>query len=336
MIVGQREFLESGICRCRKRIGMNRKRTAYEQKKGEKRMTLQQMKYFVAAGESGSISEAAKRLYAAQSSVSSAIKEVESQYHVVAFRRESKGVSLTSEGEELMLEFTGILNRLDFLEKKYSEKNYSQCGFSVSAQHHICGLDSLVRLLLELQEENDNYKLGFHECKTVEVLERVEKGMDDLGIIFFAEKSKGQMIQELRNRGILFNHIAYRKAHIYLCDTHPLAQETEIHLEDLKEFPFITYDRRADSNPAYTEMLAHYQNVRKIISVSDRAAAYSLMRACHGFVVGSGYHSLDTQYRDILAIPIYQGENLEIGWIIKNNYQLSELAQKFVNYLFCE
>ena len=100
-------------------------------------MTLQQMKYFVAAGESGSISEAAKRLYAAQSSVSSAIKEVESQYHVVAFRRESKGVSLTSEGEELMLEFRGILNRLDFLEKKYSENRDSSGGFERISVYHI-------------------------------------------------------------------------------------------------------------------------------------------------------------------------------------------------------
>lgn len=297
-------------------------------------MTLQQMKYFVTVAESGSISEAAKRLYVAQSSVSSAIKEVESQYHVMAFRRESKGVSLTSEGEELMLEFKGILNRLVFLEKKFSERDYSPYGFSVSAQHHICGLDSLIRLVTEWNEQN--YKIGFYECKTVEVLERVEKGMDDLGIIFFSEKTKGQMIQELRNRGILFNHIAYRKAHVYLCDGHPLANEKEIHMEDLKGFPFITYDRRADSNPAYTELLVHYQNVNQIISVSDRAAAYSLMRACHGFAVGSGYHSLDKQYDDIRAIPIYQGEKLEIGWIIKNNYQLTEPAQRFVDYLFCE
>lgn len=40
-------------------------------------MTLQQIRYFISVAESGSISEAAKRLFTAQSSISSAIKEIE-------------------------------------------------------------------------------------------------------------------------------------------------------------------------------------------------------------------------------------------------------------------
>lgn len=43
-------------------------------------MTLQQMKYFVAVDDSVSISEAAKRLFAAQSSVSEAVRVVEGQW----------------------------------------------------------------------------------------------------------------------------------------------------------------------------------------------------------------------------------------------------------------
>lgn len=43
-------------------------------------MTLQQMRYFIGAAESGSISEAAKRSFTAQSSISGAIKEVENTY----------------------------------------------------------------------------------------------------------------------------------------------------------------------------------------------------------------------------------------------------------------
>ena len=57
-------------------------------------MTLQQMRYFIGAAESGSISEAAKRSFTAQSSISGAIKEVEN-YGITAFVRDSKGVRLT-------------------------------------------------------------------------------------------------------------------------------------------------------------------------------------------------------------------------------------------------
>lgn len=48
-------------------------------------MTLQQIKYFINVAESGSISEAAKRLFTAQSSISSAVKEIENTYGITAF-----------------------------------------------------------------------------------------------------------------------------------------------------------------------------------------------------------------------------------------------------------
>lgn len=41
-------------------------------------MTLQQIRYFIAVAECGSISAAAKKLFISQSSISEAIKEIES------------------------------------------------------------------------------------------------------------------------------------------------------------------------------------------------------------------------------------------------------------------
>ena len=80
---------------------------------------------------------------------------------------------------------------------------------------------------------------------------RVERGLDDLGIVFVTEYSKGQMMQELRNRSIIFNHITYQTSHVYICQNHPLAGSREIDMEDLIQYPFITYDRSSDTNPAF-------------------------------------------------------------------------------------
>ena len=54
------------------------------------------------------------------------------------------------------------------------------------------------------------------------------------------------------------------------------------------------------------------------------------MRTNQGFVVGSGYHTADKAYEDIRAIPIKDGVNLEIGFIVKENYLLSDIAQRFI------
>ena len=47
-------------------------------------------------------------------------------------------------------------------------------------------------------------------------------------------------------------------------------------------------------------------------------------------MVGSGYHTADNAYGDIRAIPIKDGVNLEIGFIVKGNYLLSDIAQRFI------
>ena len=163
-------------------------------------MTLQQMRYFIGAAESGSISEAAKRSFTAQSSISGAIKEVENTYGITAFVRDSKGVRLTRSGEELLIEFKGILNRLDYLDEKFNGSKDRPLGLSVSSQHHICGINSFVSIIKSLNTGAGPYHCGFHECRTSEVMDRVERGLDDLGIVFVTEYSKGQMMQELHSK----------------------------------------------------------------------------------------------------------------------------------------
>ena len=138
-------------------------------------MTLQQIKHFINVAESGSISEAAKRLFTAQSSISSAVKEIENTYGITAFIRESTGVRLTRSGEELLIEFKGILSRLDYLDEKFNGSPKRPLGLSVSAQHHICGMASFVSFINRLNESYGSYHCGFYECRTSEVLDRVER-----------------------------------------------------------------------------------------------------------------------------------------------------------------
>ena len=160
-------------------------------------------------------------------------------------------------------------------------------------------------------------------------MEQVEKGLADLGLIFFAEPSKSQMVQELRSKGMIFNHMAYQRAHVYLWEGHPLAGQKEICLESLVDYPFITYDRVVNANPAYTELVVPYYMIHKTISVSDRAAAYSIMRCSQGFAGGERLPFSGSGLQRYTAIPIENGVSLEIGWILRSSYVLPEAAERF-------
>ena len=65
-------------------------------------MTLKQLQYIVTVAEEGNITNAAKKLFIAQPSLTSAIHELENEYNITIFMRSNKGIKLTSEGEEFL------------------------------------------------------------------------------------------------------------------------------------------------------------------------------------------------------------------------------------------
>ena len=62
-------------------------------------MDTRQLKFFVACAKAGSISEAARKLYSTQSTVSKAIKNMEETMGIRLFDRLPRGISLTAQGQ---------------------------------------------------------------------------------------------------------------------------------------------------------------------------------------------------------------------------------------------
>ena len=63
---------------------------------------------------------------------------------------------------------------------------------SVSSQHHICGMNSFVSIINSLNTGAEPYHCGFHECRTSEVMDRVERGLDDLGIVLLQNTARAR------------------------------------------------------------------------------------------------------------------------------------------------
>jgi DNA-binding transcriptional LysR family regulator len=71
--------------------------------------TFRQLQYFVAVAEQGSVSGAAQKLSISQSSVTEAIKELESDLGVLLFERHSRGLNTTYKGHQFLRHAKGIL-----------------------------------------------------------------------------------------------------------------------------------------------------------------------------------------------------------------------------------
>lgn len=62
-------------------------------------MTLQQLKYAITVAQTGTITEAAEKLYISQPSLTNAIHELEKEMNIEIFTRTNKGIIVSKDGE---------------------------------------------------------------------------------------------------------------------------------------------------------------------------------------------------------------------------------------------
>ncbi len=81
-------------------------------------MELEQLRIFAAVAESGSFTEAAKKLYISHSTTSRAVSALENELSLELIRRGNKISGLTEAGELLYKESRELLLKADELEEK--------------------------------------------------------------------------------------------------------------------------------------------------------------------------------------------------------------------------
>ena len=294
-------------------------------------MTFQQIRYFIAAAELGSISETAKQMYVAQSSISSAIRDIESHYGVQAFVRTAKGVCLTEDGRDLLSGLRVITKQMEMLDKSYAKDVHKSEGLSVAAQHHVCGFDAFEKVIAA--ERSEYFRFNYVECCTSEIYESVRSGRADLGILFLTAPFQKNAMMEIEQRDLVFQPLYTEKTNAIFHSSSPLAELSSIRYDDLQDYPCLTYDYFGGSNPIHSSSILRF--TRKI-GVGDRACAYALMRSMHAFLVGSGYRPKDPAYREILVRPIADGDDILIGWICRNQFRPNAITQRFLEELKTE
>ena len=59
-------------------------------------MTLKQLRYITVVADTGNITDAAKKLFIAQPSLTASIQELEKEYNITIFNRSKKGIEINS------------------------------------------------------------------------------------------------------------------------------------------------------------------------------------------------------------------------------------------------
>ena len=290
-------------------------------------MTLKQILYVRAVSKAGSIGKAAEALFISQSSLSESIQNLEREYDMVLFERTSRGISLTRQGEEFLKDTQLLSNIYQDLDDKYKNRKSDREHFCVSSLHHVSGIDAFEHIVSQPKNQ------GYFEGNMDQVLQDVETNRSDVGVLFFTSDSRSTIIKACNRRNIFFQHMKYDLLHIYVHKSHPLAGRGSVTLAEIQQHPFISYEECHPSSARFTPTRRQWDPQQQIISVSDRAMAYSVLALGSAYVTGSGYLTQEDCRRSLVTAPITDLGQIEIGYICNPARALSELALEYIEWL---
>ena len=293
-------------------------------------MTLQQLKYALTIADCGSMNEAAKQLFISQPSLSETMKELETEIGLDIFLRSNRGIVITPEGEEFLGYARQVTEQFGLLQSKYIDKKVKE-KFSVSTQHYTFAVKAFVETVKQIGMEQ--YEFAVHETTTISVIENVKNFKSEIGVLYendFNEKVLNKMFKE---NGLEFVELFSCDTFVYLWSGHPLAKQAVITMEELDEYPCLSFDQGKNNSLYLAEEMKSTYEYRRLIKANDRATLLNLMIGLNAYTLCSGIICEDLNGNDYKAVPLKETEKMRIGYIKRKGAKVSHIGELYIEEL---
>ena len=294
-------------------------------------MTLTQLPYAITIAGAGSMNEAARALFLSQPSLSSAMKELEEEIGVRLFLRTNRGIALTPEGEEFIGYARQVVEQYSLMESRYIKKEKIKKKFSVSMQHYTFAVKAFIEMVKQFGM--DEYEFAVYETKTYEVIENVKDFKSEIGILYlnaFNEKVLKKIFSEYN---LEFHEILKCGIYVYMWKGHPLAKRKEVTLDELDEYPCLSFDQGKNNSFYFAEEVLSAYEYKRLIKANDRATLLNLMVGMNGYTMCSGILCEELNGSDYVAVKLKSEEIMSIGYLMRKGVAISPLGQKYLEEL---
>lgn len=295
-------------------------------------MNISQLKYALTIADSSSMREASTKLFVSQPALSTSIRDLEEELGIVIFERTTKGITLTDAGREFVTYAKKAVGQYEILEERYLAKDSDKERFSVSTQHYNLAVRAFTNVIKRI--DPDKFIFSIHETKTKEVLDDVSTLKSEVGVISFSGANEAVMKKLFRDYELLFTPLLKRETHVYIWKDHPLAGRKEISIEEMKDYPCVSFNQSSDWNYYLSEeAMADYVFDKMIIS-DDRATTMEIIAELGGYAIGSGMLSEENaKLRGLVAVKLLEEDPLTIGYIVRKGRTLSKYGNAYLEEL---
>jgi len=291
-------------------------------------MTLQQLRYVIEVAKTGSMNVAAKHLFVGQPSLSMAIRELENDVHISIFERTTKGVVITAEGEEFLGYARQIINQVELLEDKYIEAGQIKKKFGVSAQHYSFAVKAFVEMVKGF--DMDKYEFAIREARTHDVIHDVVTGKSEIGILYTNDFNEKVLNKIFKDNQLEFVHLFTCEGYAYLWKNHPLAGKKVIALEELQDYPCLSFEQGDNNSFYFAEEILSTYDFKKTIKSNDRATNLNLMVGLNAFTLCSGIICEELNGSDYIAVKLAEEVTMDIGYIKRAHMNMSEIGELYI------
>ena len=290
-------------------------------------MTLQQLKYALTIADCGSMNEAAKTLFLSQPSLSETIRELETEIGFDLFVRSNRGILVTPEGEEFLGYARQVTEQFTLLTSRYIDKQVKE-KFSVSMQHYTFAVNAFVELVKQFGM--DEYEFAVHETKTYQLIEDVRAFKSEIGILYVNDFNRYVLTKMFLVYGLEFHELLNCSIYVYMWKGHPLAKREMITLEELKEYPCLSFEQGGNNSFYFAEEVLSTYEYKRLIKANDRATMLNLMVGLNGYTLCSGIICESLNGDDYCAVKLKSDELMTIGYIKRKGVAISPLGEKYL------
>lgn len=210
-------------------------------------MTIRHLKLFIAVVDYKTMSNAAKKMFISQPSVSQAIREIEEYYHIRLFERLSQKLYLTLDGEKLLKYARHIVSTFENMEQEFKIKDknlHIRIGGSLTF-----GTYMLPEILLEFEKKYPNVQVKIMVDNTTFIEEKLLNNEIDIGIV------EG----EIQNEDILKFPIYKDEMVIVIGNNSELCNKTTIDIKELEGLDMIARDEGCIERSNFQKILNENQ-----------------------------------------------------------------------------
>lgn len=236
------------------------------------RFTLRQLEYFAAVGRAGSIARAAEAVNVSSPSISAAIVQLEEELGLPLFvRRRSQGLSLTQAGRQMLEQAERVLSEAGALARLAGD-----IAGTVRGPLAVGCLLTFAQIIVPglrrgFETRYPEVRIRQFELHQMEIFERLRRAEIDIALSY-----------DMDIPGDLhFEPLLPLQTFAVMAATHPLAQEAQVSVNDLRDYPMVLLDL-----PHSAEyFLSFFAGTGVVPNIAERTRDMAVMRS----LVANGY-----------------------------------------------